>query len=76
MVSHLDPPRQVTHPLHPRHRRLRLRPRLLPLAVIGERPRSPLLDDSIVNRSLGVRRGSPFVVSALSVAYNMQPPAI
>jgi hypothetical protein len=71
MVSHLDPPRQVTHPLRSRRRRLWLCPRLLPLAVIGERPRSPFLDGSIVNRNLGVGRGSPFAVSALSVAYIM-----
>jgi hypothetical protein len=71
MVSHLDPSRQVTHPLRPRRRRLRLRPRLLPLAVIGERPQSPLLDGSIVNGNLGAGRGSFFAASALSVAYIM-----
>jgi hypothetical protein len=39
--------------------------------VIGERPQSPFLDGSIVNWNLGVWRGSPFAISALSVAYIM-----
>jgi hypothetical protein len=39
--------------------------------MIGERPRSPFLDNSIVNRNLGVGRGNPFAASALSVALIM-----
>jgi hypothetical protein len=69
--SHLDPPFQVAHPLRPHHRWLRLRPRLLPLAVIGESPRSPLFDSSTVNRGIGVRGGSSFAILALSMAYIM-----
>jgi hypothetical protein len=36
--------------------------------MIGERPRSPLFDNDIVNRGLGIRRESSFVILALSVA--------
>jgi hypothetical protein len=71
MVRHPDPPRRVARPLPPRCRRLRLRPRLLPPAVIGKRLRSPSLDGSIVDGKLGVGRGNPFASSALSVALSM-----
>jgi hypothetical protein len=39
--------------------------------MIGERPQSLLLGDSIVNTSLGVRWGSSFATPALSVALIM-----
>jgi hypothetical protein len=63
VVSPPDSPRRVAHPLRPRHQRIRLRPRLLPLAMIGERPRSLPLGDDIVDRSLGVRWGEFFCYS-------------